>query len=247
MKKHSRAFQLNSIQDHVVCVIKVDNIWYPCKVDDTELFIRGKGWVKLKGEKPEVGNLPVEWTAENIQYYHKFYGSMAVCGGLLEGWGNNSLYQDGSYGLDYAKAELQNMAIFGKVYDEYTDYVQKVGNEFIANLREGYRIERGTLWYKDHLICFLDRVHLHPLMHVEHLIKGLVPIRPSFDPISFDRMLVKLLVAESLYEDPSNTTNMIHDRVVSVYDRIAYLSNEEVAKMFDVIFEKQKVFKTYKG
>lgn len=242
MKKFSRAFQLNSIQDHIVCATKVDSQWYPCKADDTELFIRGKGWVKLKGEKPEVGNLPVEWTAENIQYYAKFYGSMAVCEGLLEGWGSCSLYQDGSYGLDYAKAELQNMAIFGQVYDKYTDYVQMVGNEFITNLREGYRIERNTLWYKDHLICFLDRVHLHPLMHVEHLIKGFVPTRPSFDPMSFDVMLVALLVGKDCQENPGKHLNLTHDRVVSVHDRIAYLSNEGVAEMFDAIFEKQIVF-----
>jgi len=252
--KQSRAFQLHSIQDHIVCATKVDEQWYPCKKDDVEIFIRGNGWVKLKGEKPEVGNLPIEWTAKDLQYYHKFYGSLAICEGLLEGWGGNSLYQDSSYGLNYAKAEIRNMVIFGDVYDEYTDYIQKIGDEFIANLHEGYRIEGGgvginakiggTLWYKDYLICFLDRVHLHPLMHVEHLIKGLVPIKPSFDPISFDKMMIELLVAESTYEDPSNTTNMIHDRIVSVRDRIAYLSNEKIAEDFIKIFEMEKGFIT---
>ena len=235
-------FQLNSIQDHVVHATKVDNQWYPCKKEDTELFIRGTGWVKLKGERPEVGNLPVEWTANDLRYYHKFYGSLAVCEGLLEGWGGSSLYQDGSYGLDYAKAEIRNMVIFGQIYDEFTDYVQKVGDEFIANLRKGYRIDGGTLWYKDHLICFLDRVHLHPLMHVEHIIKRLVPIRPSFDPISFDKMLIELLVGIDSQEHLGKHTDLIIDRVISVRDRIAYLSNEKIAEDISKIFEMQKIF-----
>jgi hypothetical protein len=245
MKKSSRAFQLNSIQEHVVHATKVGNMWYPCKEEDTELFIRGKGWIKLKGEKSEIGNLPVEWTAKHLQYYYSL-GSLAVCEGLLEGWGSYSLYQDGSYGLNYAKAEVANMIRFGKIYDEFTNYVQEIGDKFIANLREGYRIEGGTLWYKDHLICFLDRVHLHPLMHVEHLIKGLVPIRPSFNPISFDRMLVALLVGKDCQENPGKHLNLTHDRVVSVHDRIAYLSNEAIADSIGKIFEMQKVFTTPK-
>lgn len=235
MRKFSRAFILPSIQDYPVYAICINKVWYPCKKDITEIFIRGEGLKKLsKNKKMElVGNLPKEWTAEDIKKIGDKY-NYYVAMGMLQGWGNSSLFDDGSYGLSHAKSEVVNMVRYGKVYDSFAEKIQNIGDQFIEELlKTGFQIDGKYLYYKKEFVAFLDRFNIHLLMYINHSLLGIAITKPIFDPISFDDMLKILMVAK----DPNQI-----DTYISVEDRITYLTSRDVSIKIKSIFELQKVF-----
>ena len=235
MKKFTRAFQLEPIKNPVK-VTEIKGVNYPYDTSYTmnnEVFIRGQGLKKVSNTIAIIKPLPENWTAENIQEIGKKYG-VYVAMGMLQGWGTCSLFDDGSIGLDYAKHEVVNMVKYGLLYDQYTDMLQKIGNDFIrCILKNGYRIDGKWLYYKDNLIGMTgmyETIHLHPLQHVDHCLRGLVNIPPLFDSISFDRLLVTLIMEQDNSEKKLDT-------FISVRDRIAYLSTDDIANNFEKLFE----------
>lgn len=244
LRKMTKAFQLKAIATPVKA-FQFKRKWYPINNEgwnEKEIFIYGHGWKKytdsMRKSMVDVPNLPGDWTAQDIQEVTDKF-SLDVAQGLLEGWGS-SLHSDRSYGLEYAKHELANMAYFGKVYDEFTDKVHDLSQRFIKHLMgHGYRLEGAWLYYKEELIGqagLYEEIWLSPLQHIEHLLKGIVHIRPSFDPIHFEKMLIKLFIARPNYGEEELKKH------ISVRDRIKFLTTQTIADDFEKIFEWQKVF-----
>lgn len=245
MRKMTKAYQLRPMSIPVKAY-RFKGKWYPItekQLEDKEIFIYGYGWNKLtnsiRNSVVNVKSLPENWTAMNIQQRTRQF-SLEVAEGLLQGWkGCSSLFSDQSVGLAYAKHELENMAYFGKAYDDFTDKVHEVGQRFIkCLLQKGYWFQGKWMWYKDKVVGMTglyESVWLHPTQHIDHLLKGIVHVRPMFDPISFEEMLVKLIAIRRNY-------NSIFEKHVSVKDRIKFLSTQKIANNFEEIFKWQEVF-----
>ncbi len=220
--------------------------WYPSsnnELFEKELFIRGEGWVKIlqkmrKGAI-EVHPLPDDWTAQDIKERVDEYG-LDVAMGLLHGEGMQSLFEDGSVYLSWHKHEFQNMAYFGKIYDEYTDKVDEVGKRFVSALmKKGYFLKGTWLNYGENLIDQLTDIKLEPLEHTGHNVKGIFHTRPSFDPIEYDKVLATLMMAQCDTQDEKIT---LLDKYVSIKERIEYLSSKEIAEDMENIFEWEETF-----
>lgn len=249
--KRSRGFILESIQDWDVYAVNIKGEWYPCKSDDTEIFIMGKGWKKFtqsqKNKMEKVGNVPKNWTAQDLKVVCDKYG-VNVALGMVHGWGGGSLWGDGSYGLSSAKHEIANMAKFGKIYDTYSDYVWNLGNEFLQSLfckSKGYSLQGNCLYYKKELIGFAglyENINLHPINYIDHSLMGLVHCTPMFDPISFDKFLSNLISYQEGKNEKGHSLRNIRDKVVSVKDRITFLTNKTIAEKFEAIFILQETF-----
>lgn len=254
--KDTKAFSLKPMEK--VELVKIDfkdklgkmvHMWVPPKnASDKHIFVYGKGLIKIpkKAEHAFPTPLSEDWTAEQIKVVYNQYG-FSGAQGMLHGWGNLSLWDDMSYGLAYYKHELGNMCLYGKSYDEFTDKVQEIGNKFVAKLLDdGFRLEGDKwLWYGKNLVCDLRNHPIHPLRFIDHCVHGLFPIAPSFNSIGFDTMLEKLFVGKYGMSDDYGGSGRkgarpILDRIVSVRDRIAHLTNEEIADSFQDIFELQK-------
>ena len=244
-RKMTKAFQLKAITTPVKAFLFKDQ-WYPInneKWNEKEIFIRGHGWKKytatMRKSMVYVPNLPLDWTAQDIREVTEKF-SLEVAQGLLEGWGSSCLFSDQSVGLEYAKHETANMAYFGKVYDEFTDKVHDLSQRFIKHLMEhGYRLEGAWLYYNDELVGqsgLYEEVWLSPLQHIDHLLKGIVHVRPMFDPMGFENMLIKLFIARPNYGEEELKKH------ISVRDRIKFLTTQTIADDFEKIFEWQKVF-----
>ena len=241
MRKMTKAFQLEPITD-IVRAIKYKGDWYPLTENDLKdkhIFI--KGWQKITNSMMKtvtvVPNLTPEWTAQDIkEVADKF--SLEVAYGLLQGWGG-SLFSDQSIGLVYAKHEIQNMAYFGKLYDEFTDKVHELSQRFIKHLlSHGYSFEGSWMYYKNELVGqagLYESIWLSPLQHIQHLLKGMIHLRPQLDTVSLDEMLVKLIIAHSNGET-------LLEKYVSVKDRIKFLTTQKIANDFEQIFTWQEVF-----
>ena len=235
--KSTKAFQLKLVKEPIT-VIRENNVNYPlANPDDKEIFIHGKGRVKIGKCKRITVEPLTEYTAENIQKIYTLYGYNVVLG-LIKGWGNQSLFHDNSYGLDYHKFEIMNMCRYGKPYDIFTDKIQAIGDKFVATLLlNGFRIENETVWVGDKICGFLDRLPIHPLAYIEHCFRGIASIPPSFNSIDFDDMLVQLI---SVKEGIDKSTETL-EKVVSVKDRITYLTNQEISNEIESIFELQNI------
>lgn len=243
IRKMTKAFQLEPMTD-TVHALRYKKEWYPVTESDLEnkhIFI--KGWQKITDSMLKtltvVPNLTTEWTAQDIkEVTNKF--SLDVAYGLLQGWGNN-LFSDSSIGLTYAKHEILNMAYFGKLYDEFTDKVHELSQRFIIYLlSHGYHFEGAWMYYKDELMAqagLYEIIWLSPLQHIQHLLKGVVHLRPQLDSIGLDGMLVKLILAR-----PSGKAML--KRHVSVKDRIKFLTTQKIADDFEQIFTWQQIFKS---
>lgn len=246
IRKMTKAFQLKPMLLSMMA-FQYEGLWFPITEGDLlekEVFIKGHGWVKIlqrmRKTAVNVPNLGEGWTAQDLKdVADKF--SLDVATGMLQGWGGQQpLFNDQSVGLSYAKHEVANMAHFGKLYDEFTDKVHDLSQRFIKHLmeHEHYRFEGAWLYHKEKLIGqagLYEEVWLSPLQHIDHLLKGIAHVRPMFDPIRFDEMLVKLFLARDMGE----TLLGVH---VSISDRIKYLTTEKIAEDFEQIFEWQKVF-----
>ena len=244
MRKMTKAYQLKPMTEQVMAY-KFEGHWYPMTGDqllDKEIFIPGKGWKKITKTMTKsltkVEPLQENWTAADIQDRARQF-SLEVAEGLLQGWGRSSLFNDGSVGLSYAKHELANMSFFGKIYDDFTDKVHEVGQRFIRSiLKKGYWFQGSWMWYKNKVVGMAgpyEKVWLHPTQHIEHLLSGIVHVRPMFDPIGFEKMLIHLIAVRRNYAS-------IFERHISVKDRIKFLTTQKIAEDFEKIFEWQKAF-----
>ena len=243
MRKNTRAYRLKAMKTPVFAFQYKDK-WYPSSNNDLfekEIFIRGEGWIKIlqkmKKGAIEVHPLPDDWTAQDIKDRVDEYG-LDVAMGLLHGEGMQSLFEDGSIGLNWHKHEFQNMANFGKIYDEFTDKVDEVGKRFVSALfKKGYASKGGDwLFYGNELITQLK---FEPLEHVHHNLKGIFHTRPSFDPIQYDKVLATLMMAQCDTQEDKIT---LLDKYVSIKERIEYLSSKEIADDMENIFEWQEAF-----
>lgn len=244
MRKMTKAFQLEPVLTPVKA-FRFKGKWFPINNEewnDKQIFLNGHGWNKftatMRNSMTDVPNLTKDWTAQDIREVAQKF-SLDVAEGLLQGWGGNC-YSDQSVGLAYAKHELINMAYFGKVYDEFTNKIHDLSQRFIKHLllRDNYRFEGAWMYYKEEMVGqvgLYKSIWLSPLQHIDHLIKGIMHVRPMFDPIGFDEMLVKLILARP-------TGEAMLKRHVSVKDRIKYLTTQKVADDFEKIFEWQEVF-----
>lgn len=246
MRKMTKAFQLQPMTK-TVRVVQYKDKWYPVTLYEVKeshtYFIYGKGSIKMSKKMLDsikvIPNLPKEWKAQDILDVTNTF-SLEVAEGLLHGWGSQSLFNDQSVGLIYTKRELLNMAYFGKVYDDFTDKIHELSQRFITYilLHKGYRFEGAWLWYKNELVGLTglyESVWLSPLQHITHLLKGIVHVRPFFDALSFDKVLVQLISAR-----PSGEAML--NRHVSVKDRIKFLTTQKIADDFEQIFTWQQVF-----
>jgi hypothetical protein len=233
---YSKAFRLKPIQDPIT-IVKFKEGWYPkANPEDSHVFVRGSGSLKVGKRKTETIPPLKEYTAQAIQDITNQYG-FNVTLGLIQGWCNQSLFHDGSYGLAYHKFEVRNMAIHGKTYDIFINKVKAISDEFVeALIKKGFRFDGGTLWYKENLIGFIDHIQLYPIEHIEHCLTGIIPMYPNFNPISFDNTLV------NLFRGRYKNSQAMLDKYVSVYDRIKQLTNKTIADKIKNIFELQKVF-----
>ena len=263
MKKTTKAFQLNPMQEPVTIKLNPkDKTWYPQThfyADKNEIFIYGQGWVKTdKWKEQVIQPFQDPYTAQEVKTIADEYGFNAAMG--MIGRGNNqSLFDDNGCGSDYTKYEVANMTTLGKVYDDYTTLVQSIGDAFIANLLKKEftlhgKVEKGLLWhnYKSEddpgnivgSVGIYDKVHLHPLQHVEHCIgMSIFGCRclPMFNPMTFDDMLMRLFFYKYYSENGRKSRKML-DKCVSVRDRIAHLTTETIATSFNKIFEVQDTF-----
>lgn len=248
--KSTKAFSLSPMERVELVRMKgLDGgeLWVPLsKPEDTHAFVAGRGWVKVgKGnERATPVPFPKEWTAEQVKEVYGRYG-FSGAQAMLMGWGSWSLYEDMSYGLAYHRAEVANMCLYGKAYDEFTDRMQAAGDRFVAGLMaRGFRMDGKWLWHGERLVFSLDNESVHPLMHVDHSLRGIFRIPPSFDSVSFDRMLVRLFMGK--YGVPGmervGGAGPVLERVVSVRDRIAHLTDEGTADGIGSVFELQKAF-----
>jgi len=263
MQKTSKAFQLDPMPDPVLIKLcKKDKKWYPIDTSYTDKgknFIYGQGWVKTdKWKEHTIQPLSNPFTAKEVKDVADEFGLNAAMG-MIQGWGRGCLFHDRSYGLDYTKMEVANMATLGELYDTYTDLVQSVGDEFIANLlKKGFKlegsIEKGWLWYNSDennpgnlvgQVGIYETVWLHPLQHVDHCIGGRIlggRVLPMFNPISFDSMLMTLFFYKYYSKDYKRSDKMLA-KIVSVHDRIAHLTTKTIADKFHRIFEAQELLK----
>lgn len=240
MRKMTKAYQIKPVTGPVKAY-KFKSHWYPM-TEDQLFFIPSQGWKRITksmcNSLTDVEPLPANWTAADIQDRARQF-SLEVAEGLLQGWGGFSLFNDQSIGLAYAKHELANMAYFGKIYDDFTDKVHEVGQRFIKCLfQKGYWFQGKWMWYKDKVVGMTglyESVWLHPTQHIDHLLKGIVHVRPMFNPINFEKMLISLISVRRNYDS-------IFKKYVSVKDRIKFLSTQKIAEDFEKIFEWQEVF-----
>ena len=263
--KTTPAFQLGAI-DKPIEAFKINSKWFPADLytlQENTLFVKGTGRINItkKIQKEVVNPLP-ELTAKGIKSVYDKYG-MNVALGMVNGWGGSNLFHDSSYGIQSTRYEVANMALLGKKYDEFTDRVQIIGDHFVEGLlANGFTlhgdITKGSLWYdyKDannysNLTGFVgiyERIALHPLQHVEHYVGHSFlggRILPSFNPITFDNMLVKLFMSRYYEKDNSFTkSDKALEEIVSVKDRIAHLTSEVVADEIASIFDLQKSLQT---
>lgn len=242
IRKMTKAFQLEPMTG-TTHALQYKKEWYPItdnNLKDKQIFI--KGWQKITDSMMKtlivVPNLTKEWTAQDIkEVTDKF--SLDVAYGLLQGWGSSSLFSDASIGLNYAKHEILNMAYFGKLYDEFTNKIHELSQRFIKHLlSHSYRFEGTWMYYKEELIGqagLYESIWLSPLQHIQHLLKGIVHLRPQLDSIGLDEMLVQLILAR-----PSGEA--ILKKVVSVKDRIKFLTTQKIADDFEQIFTWQMIF-----
>ena len=258
MRKMTKAFKLKAMTEQVRAFQYIKNgeekkSWLPLSdsnfhevANGGKIFIRGKGTFKLgkrmQASIVDVPRLPFNWTAADIKKTADDF-SLAVAEGLLQGWGSQSLFQDSSVALCYAKHELYNMAYFGKAYDDFTDKVDKVGQRFIKSLlHKDYHLDGAWFSYKKNAgdiamgqAGLYEEIRLSPLQHIDHLLQGIVHTAPMFDPITWDKLMVKLIAAR-------RNSRALLDKYVSVKDRIKFLTTQKIANDFEQIFEWQKVF-----
>lgn len=237
----TRAFALQSIQTPIYAV-EFKKKLYCCKKEDKSIFIYGVGRKDIsKKSKIIIDNLPVIWTAEDIQNATNKYGFNVVLSCLKYNNSNYSISDDGSYGLSYEKAELFNMSKYGKKYDELILFACRVNQEFISYLISGFgfSIKDGWLYSAKKVVhCVKNELFLYPSLYISHCLKGF-QTEPSFDVFAFDKMLETLIEAieyDAHYPIGDKRANII-ERVVSVKDRIIFISNEEVEKKFEKMFE----------
>jgi len=256
IKKMSRAFQLDPMTEAVeLHFYPEENKWYADNgYKKGEIFIIGKGYVKkTKKWKHETVEPLKELTAAGLKGVADKYGINGALA-MVQGWGSGCLLNDRSYGLTLAIFEVANMATLGHSYDEFTDKVQEIGDEFIKGLTSrGFSLLHKGLWYnyKDEntfgsLVGFYgvyDKVQLHPMLHIEHKIGHVLGgrILPSFNPITFDSMLESLILHKCGLNHEKYVKTL--DKYVSVYDRIKYLAGEKSAKGIESIFELQEKMK----
>jgi hypothetical protein len=263
MTKTSNAYNLNAYPNPVELGYYPKNkTWYPInhyfEPNDGTVFIRGEGRLKIgKWKKVTLDPLPNPYTAEQIKEVADEYGLFAAMG-MIQGWGRCNLFADNSCGLDYVKYEVANMATLGKVYDEFTDVVQEVGDNFIQGLLKhkfklNGTIEKGWLWYdyKNENDCgqlvgmvgIYERIKLHPLQYVDHYLGPSIfacRILPMFNPMDFDLMLAKLFYYRHYSKNGKRSEKML-DKIVSVHDRIQHLTgSKRIADSFEKIFEANK-------
>lgn len=240
--KSTRAFSLKPMEKVELVWVKGGDgmIWVPLQDGQkTHVFVYGRGCVKIpaKAKKVLMEPLPENWTAEQVKKVCEEYG-ISGAQSMLKGWGNQSLWDDRSYGLAYHKAEVGNMCRYGKVYDDFTDEVQEIGDGFVSGLlSNGFRMEGKWMWHGENLALDSSRTSAHPLMYVDHLIFGVCRVSPIFDSLSFDGLLAKLFVARC-----GSKSDYVLGKKVSVRDRIAYLTDKKTADAVGSIFELQKVF-----
>jgi len=252
MKKSTKAFQLNPMPESVLIhYYPKEKTWYPDNsYEKNSIFIRGKGHVKMtKAWKHETIEPLPELTAEALQKVASKYGLNGAMS-MVQGWGKCCLKNDTSFGLDSAKYEVANMVTFGKQYDEFTDAVQKIGDDFIEGLlSKGFTLKGNTLWYgyKNETDCgklvgftgIYEKIKLHPLLYIDHSLgRSFMAVRvpPMFDPIGFDNMLTTLFY----FKHGLDKSRKMLQKYVSVYDRIKHLAGAKSAKGIKSIFELQK-------
>lgn len=256
MNKTSKLFDLEPMeQDIDLIYVKSVKKWIPVGPSwekSGEIFVKGKGWVDTKKWKAvkRATLKPLEKITaaqlKTIKDQYGYEGAMAV----IHGWGNQSLYHDGAYGLDYAKMELCNACDLGELYDKYTDEIQAVGDAFVKGLLDnGFRMEGKVLWYDKELVGYCgiyEKIHLHPLQHVDHCAGGYVVagrILPVWNPMSFENMLFELFYSK-YYMRNEEKYKEFRKRLdnMSVRDQIADLTTGEIADSFERIFEAQKKY-----
>ena len=266
MKKTTKAFQLDAYPNPVELGYYSDKkVWYPINYylepNQGEAFIRGEGCLKtVKWKKVTLDPCSNPYTAEQIKAVADEYGMLASFG-MIQGWGRCNLFSDSSYGLDYTKYEVANMGTLGKLYDDYTDVVQRVGDSFVEGLlSNGFKlngdIAKGWLWYgyidEENYGKLIGQVgiyenHLHPLQHVDHCLGNVFfggRTLPMFNPMSFDTMLEKLFYHKYFEKDDrlnDKKSRKMLDKIVSVHDRIEHLTgSKEIADNFHEVFKSQE-------
>lgn len=261
MSKMTRVFQLNPMPNSVNLVrCKKTDTWHTdnrSNYNKKQIFVHGQGYLTVTDTWEKATIEPLESiTAKQLQTIAATYGLNGATA-MIQGWGNQSLLDDGSYGLTWAKYEVANMVRYGQAYDDFTDKVQAIGELFIQGLKDnGFTLlggDRGTIWYgyKDDNDCgnlagfygIYAKIKLHPLQYIEHNIGAAclgLSIPPSFNAIEFDEMLVTLFMAK--YKSDEVLSKL--DQIVSVKDRIENLAGVKAANaiegIFDLLYELQK-------
>jgi len=256
MKKTSRLFVLEPMTSDVELVyVRSQKDWFPIGPsygEKHEIFVRGKGWLDMRKWKnvKQVTLKPLkEITGKALKEVKDQYGYKAAMG-LVRGWGGQCLYHDNSFGLDYAKLEFYNACDLGELYDKYTDVLQRVGDAFVASLLEhGFRMDGKCLWYGDKLVGFCgvyEKIKLHPILHIDHCVGSysfMGRMLPVWNPMSFETMLFHLFYAKyDLADDKKRKKFEKKYDNMSVKDKIADLTTEEIASSFEQIFEANEKY-----
>jgi hypothetical protein len=235
--KHTRAFQLKAY-DKPVEVVEINDRFYPVSPEDKEIFIRGIGRKRIGNRKRyPLERLPEKWTAEDLRKVYDQYGDMSVVLGLLSGWGNQSLFEDNSYGLRYHKAEVTIMAHWGSLYDEMTDKTHEIDLAWEKSLKDNHKI--SIVKSRNDYVLYIDEDYLfstyraYPSQYIEMLLMGMVPCKPIFNPMDFeDEILAKLIVNLGGWDK----YRLAHPDDESVKTKLTYLTNSEVSNMVENIF-----------
>ena len=133
--KDTRAFGLEPMGkvERVKVRVKGEDRWVPLREPgDKHVFVYGAGTIAVRkdAKRVSVEPLPKEWTAEQVRKVYLEYGYSGAQA-MLKGWGAWSLWDDNSYGLAYHKAEVGNMCVYGKAYDDFTDEMKAAGDGFV--------------------------------------------------------------------------------------------------------------------
>jgi len=171
--------------------------YYPCTLNDNELFVYGKGRVKINKKPKE--KVEYNFTAEDIKKVYDKYG-VNVALGCVNGWGNYNLFDDRSEGLKYVKPEIYTWITYGKKYDEFLNKLHSLNDMIIEKFKENkFVIESKCLIYKgneDKFIGFVDRDYDINIIHyIDHHVGASIFMSwafTGFDPITFEYTLDKI-------------------------------------------------------
>lgn len=198
-------------------------ILYPvngCGNKKNETFVRGMGYVKYKAKSVQQVPALSEISYPAIRAYAQQYGIPCVFHALH--------LDDGSFYKDYSKMEVLNAVELGEDFDSFMFHWHQVGTDFIEAVKEKYNVRFEGEWAYSNInknqMTF--RVDIQPERYIEHSFSCIMRTKPMFDPVRFEKALIKFLIkfensSDEFLEKLNNT---------SVHDMIVMMSNKEIAQ-----------------